>query len=136
MISFRLPWYTLLLGPVVFSGACLLPLGEMLRLPTSLVGIMLLLDGSLGLRILPRLTPFASFPEDWRLIERDLYFGEVGIMRASASILACALLAVCSYIFGTGDWIGWSAIAIIVVFGIGWLFASLKAIRDTLSNGS
>jgi len=89
MISFRLPWYTLLLGPVVFAGACLLPLGEMLKLPTALAGIMLSLDGSLGLYILPRLTPFASFPEDWRSIERDLYFGGVGIMRASAAIMAC-----------------------------------------------
>lgn len=136
MISFRLPWFTLLLGSVVFAGACLLPLGEMLKLPTALVGIMLLLDGSLGLRILPRLTPFASFPEDWRSIERDLYFGEVGIIRASAAIMACVALAVCVSVFGTGDWLGWCAITIIVVFGIGWFFAALKAIRDTLSSGS
>jgi hypothetical protein len=136
MINFRLPWYTLLLGPVVFAGACLLPLGETLRLPIALVAIMLLLDGSLGLRILPRLTPFASFPDDWRSIERELYFGELGITRASAAIMACTALAVCGSVFGTGDWLGWCAVTIIVMFGIGWFFAALKAIRDTIGNGS
>jgi len=136
MISFRLPWYTLLVGAIVFAGAWLLPFGETIKLPIALVGLMLLLDGSLGLRILPQLTPFASFPEDWRSIERGLYFGQVGITRASVSILACTALAVCRSIFGAGDWLGWCAITIIIVFGISWFFAALKAIRDTLSNGS
>ncbi|MEJ2459367.1 MAG: hypothetical protein P8Y58_14965, partial [Novosphingobium sp.] len=66
MISFRLPWYTLLLGVAVLAATLLLPLNEMLKLPMFLASTMLLLDGGLGLRTLPRLTPHASFPEDWR----------------------------------------------------------------------
>lgn len=136
MISFRLPWYTLSLGVAVLAGAYLLPLGEIIKLPAALVGAMLFADGSLGLRVLPSLTPFASFPEDWQLIERDLYFSQVGVTRALVSILACVALGVCGSNFGAGNWLGWGTITVIVVFSISWFFAASKVIRDTLSNDS
>lgn len=134
MISFRLPWYALSLGAIVFAATYFLPLEEALKLPIFLISVMLLLDGGLGLRTLPRLTPHASFPEDWRKIEQSLYFGALGIVRASVAVSACVALAAFTVYFGDGDWRGWSAIAIIVGFAIGWLIAALKAIRDTLSN--
>lgn len=136
MISFRLPWYSLLLGAIVLAVASLLPLKETLKLPLFLVSVMLFLDGSLGLRTLPRLTPHASFPEDWRKIEEKLYFGSMGLARASASACACAALAAFSILFGDGHWRGWAAITIIIGFLIYWLFAAFKAIRDTLGNDS
>lgn len=136
MISFRLPWYSLLLGTIVLAVAFLLPLKETLKLPLFLVSVMLFLDGGLGLRTLPRLTPHASFPEDWRKIEQKLYFGSIGLARASASACACAALAAFSILFGDGDWRGWAAITIIIGFLIKWHFAALKAIRDTLGNDS
>lgn len=136
MISFRLPWYTLYLGGAVLAGAYLLPLGEIIKLPAALVGTMLCLDGCLGLRILPLLTPFASFPKDWQLIERDLYLGKVGVARASASILACVTLGVCGSYFRARDWLGWCTITMVVVFSINWFFAASKVIRDTLGNDS
>ena len=90
--------------------------------------------GGLGLRTLPQLVPFASFPEDWRQIERELYQGRIGLIRASLAALACIFLALAGLAVPEGDWQIWSVVALMVLSAIGWACASLKVIQDVLGN--
>jgi hypothetical protein len=136
MIAFRLPWYSLIFGLCVCFAASLLSISEVLRWPTFLAGGLLLLDGGLGLRTLPALVPFASFSEDWRQIEREFYFGQIGVIRWVATVLACTFLAIAAWVWPSGDWQIWSVVSLMLASATGWGFAALKVIRQVLGNGS
>jgi hypothetical protein len=99
-----------------------------------LAGALLLLDGCLGLRTLPPLTPHASYPNDWREIERRLYVGTPGLVRFGLAASACIILAVASASFGHGNWVPWYTVISIIAWAVVWLVASWKATRDTLAN--
>jgi hypothetical protein len=134
MISFRMPWFTLLAGAAVFFLACFLTLPKLVSLTCALAGCLLMLDGSLGLRVLPMLTPHASFPEDWHAIERRFYFERLGLIRWIAATISCLLFGFSMALVSEGDWQGWLLVAIIVLWGCGWVLAALRAIRDVLAN--
>lgn len=136
MISFRLPWYTLGFGLCSLLTASLLSISETIRWPIFLAGGLLSIDGGLGLRTLPALVPFASFPEDWRQIERELYFGQVGMIRSSAAVLACTCFAFAGLVFPKGDWQIWSVVSLMAASAIGWALAALMVIRQVLGNGN
>jgi hypothetical protein len=134
MISFRFPWYSMFAGALVVLFVCIAQARSPIGLAALLAGALLLLDGALGVRLLPSLTPHASFPEDWREIERNMYVRRLGVIRVAVAGLACVGLAVGSSVVGTGDWQVWYMTATIVACTIGWLLASLRAIRDALAN--
>ncbi|RYG97354.1 MAG: hypothetical protein EON58_09960 [Alphaproteobacteria bacterium] len=134
MIAYRMPWFTLIVGAAIIAAMCFLSLPEPARLTLTLVGGLLMLDGSLGLRVLPMMTPFASFPEDWLAIKRKFYFETLGVGRFLAAALGCAAFAVSATTFGDGDWQVWCLVALVVGWGCVWTLAALKAIRDVLAN--
>jgi hypothetical protein len=134
MISYRLPWFTLLGGPMLMLTAYALPLPHSLEQSLMLAGVLLLLDGGLGLRTLPPLTPHASYPDDWRQIEHRLYAGKLGGARFGVAALACITLGLASASRVAGDCELWFMVVTILAWAVGWFAASLKAIRDTLAN--
>ena len=134
MIAFRLPWYSLSLGLAVCLAAGFLPIPEFAKGPIFLSGGLLLMDGGFGLRTLPALVPFASFPEDWRKIEHELYLGQIGMVRLSAAIMACTGLGIAGLVFPSGDWQIWSVVSLMVASAIAWFVVALKVIRDVLGN--
>ena len=134
MISFRLPWFTLLAGAATILLVCVLSLPEVIALTCALAGCLLMLDGSLGLRVLPMLTPHASFPEDWQAIERRFYFERLGIIRWVVGAIFCLFFGMSLVLLAGGDWQVWLLVAIIVLWGCGWTLAALRAIRDVLAN--
>ncbi|MGE4305737.1 MAG: hypothetical protein AB7E24_17125 [Novosphingobium sp.] len=134
MISFRVPWYTLGLGTLILVIAGLLPLSDAVKWPMFLASGFLLLDGGLGLRTLPRLVPFASFPEDWQQIEREMYVGQIGLIRWTAAVIACLCLALAGITLPEGAWQIWSVVSLMAVSGIVWTIAALKVIREVLGN--
>jgi hypothetical protein len=134
MISFRLPWFTLFAGTAIFLLACFFSLPKVIALTCALAGCLLMLDGGLGLKVLPMLTPHASFPEDWQVIERRFYFERLGIIRWVAGAVFCLLFGLSLVLLAGGDWQLWLLVAIIVVWGCGWTMAALRASRDVLAN--
>ena len=134
MIAFRFPWYIMTGGILALVLAYIAPIHSPIGFALILAGTMLLLDGSLGDRVLPRLTPHASFPEDWREIEHNLYLRGLGLARLIGGALACIGLAVSSASMGGGDWQGWYMVATGTGWVTSWVVAALRAIRDALAN--
>lgn len=58
MITYRLPWLTLLGGPVLIVMACALSPLRSVEMALVLAGTLLMLDGGLGVQVLPR--PFRT----------------------------------------------------------------------------
>lgn len=133
MISFRYPYYALCAGSLVLAVVFLLPIWDWAEVPTLVLGLLLALDGALGLRVLPALIPYASTAEDWEAIERHLYLGRPGWIRAFMSALTCLSLVPIG-LKGGVDWAGISLVFAIVAFGIGWAFAARAAIRAGLTD--
>jgi hypothetical protein len=136
MISYRFPWFTLFGGPLVLLITFLATASEAITLPLALAGTLLVLDGTLGLRILPPLTPYASYPPDWAEIERRLYLQRLGVLRFAAAGITCLGFGVAVQFIGDGDWRLWFMVGAIISWGIVWVLAALSAIRGVLVNGN
>jgi hypothetical protein len=134
MINYRLPWFTLFGGPILVFLSYAIPMPRLVEQSIMLAGGLLLLDGGLGFRVLPSLTPHASYPDDWREIERRLYVGGPGKLRFTLATAACTALAIATANLGEGDWQIWFMVVAMAGWSLVWGAASLKAVRDTLAN--
>lgn len=129
-----MPWYTLVLGALISITASLLLIPDAIKWPIFLAGGVLMMDGVLGLRTLPSLVPFASFPQDWQQIEREMYFGWIGKVRWATAILACIFLALAGLALPGGDWQIWAVVGLMVASAICWAVIALRVIREVLGN--
>ena len=134
MINYRLPWLTLFVGSAVVLLICFISLPKMIALTCALAACLLMLDGSLGLRVLPMLTPHASFPEDWQAIERRFYLEPLGIIRWVSGAVVCLLFGLSFKFLPDEVWQAWLLVTIMVLWACAWVLAALKAMRDVLGN--
>ena len=123
-------------GVTISFAAGVIPPVEPMRWPLFLAGGLLLMEGGFGLRSLPQLVAFGSSPDDWRRIERALYFGRIGKIRLAVAVLACVCLAVGGLALPAGDWQIWSIVVLMVVWALGCVFAAFKILRDVPEDDS
>jgi len=133
MIAFRLPWWALCAGLGSLIAASTIGARQSIESALYLWGV-LLLDGCLGTRILPGLTPHASYPADWRAIEKNLYCRKQGMARMAVSVALAGALCLGVELAGQSDLAIWYSLGAIVGWGGLWLVAALSAIRDALAN--
>ena len=134
MIAFRLPWRVLLAGLGIVIAASMIEARQSIESALYLWGTLLLLDGSLGTRVLPGLTPHASYLADWRAIEINLYCRKQGMARMAVSVVLAGALCIGVELAGQSDWLVWCSIGAIVGWVVLWWVAALRAIRDALAN--
>ena len=134
MITFRLPWWAFCAGLGVVIAASTIGARQSIESALYLWGVLLLLDGCLGTRILPGLTPHASYPADWRAIEKNLYCRKQGMARMAVSVALAGALCIGVELAGQSDLTNWYSLGAIVGWCGLWLVAALSAIRDALAN--